>query len=175
MIAGPTSEPDPECGQPDIPGATASSGHPRGYEPPSTALPQLLRHRRIGARGRNEPAAAPQVAVGHEHVPVGEPAAPVLESSRSLTRERRLRCPPVPRDPSRRRTPHAEAAMAQQGSSGNPVKVVAIIAVVVLVALAAWLFMGQRSRKVTTSPAASEQKSGVQVEVNLPDTVTIKP
>lgn len=65
--------------------------------------------------------------------------------------------------------------MAQQGSSGNSVKMVAIIAVVVLVALAAWFLMGQKSRRATTSPATSEEKSGVQVEVNLPDTVTINP
>ena len=65
--------------------------------------------------------------------------------------------------------------MAQQGSSGSSVKVVAIIAVLVLVALAAWFFMGQGSRKATTSPATSEEKSDIQVEVNLPDTVTINP
>jgi hypothetical protein len=65
--------------------------------------------------------------------------------------------------------------MAQQRSNGSSVKVVAIIAVLVLVALATWFFMGQRSRQATTSPAASEEKSGVQVEVNLPDTVTINP
>lgn len=70
--------------------------------------------------------------------------------------------------------------MAQEGSSGSPVKMVAIIAILVLVALAAWFFMGQRSRQPTTSSPTSsapsnEKKADIQVEVDLPDTVRIKP
>jgi hypothetical protein len=66
--------------------------------------------------------------------------------------------------------------MAQEGSSGSSVKIVAIIAILVLVVLAAWFFMGQRSRQVTTSKApSSEDKGDIHVKVDLPDTVTIKP
>jgi hypothetical protein len=70
--------------------------------------------------------------------------------------------------------------MAEQGGSGSSVKMVAIIAILVLVALAAWFFMGQRSRQAATPPPAgnapaSEEKADIHVDVDLPDTVTIKP
>ena len=66
--------------------------------------------------------------------------------------------------------------MAEQDGSGSSVKLVAIIAILVLVGGAAWFLMGQRSRQAATSVAApaSEKKADVQVDINLPDTVTIK-
>ena len=70
--------------------------------------------------------------------------------------------------------------MAEQGSGGRAVKMVAIIGILVLVALAVWFFMGQRPRQAATSPPAgkapaSEEKADIQVDVDLPDSVTIKP
>jgi hypothetical protein len=69
--------------------------------------------------------------------------------------------------------------MAQQGNSGSSVNVVAIIAILVLVALAAWFFIGQRSRQTppppTSNAPSSGEKADIKVEVDLPDTVTIKP
>jgi len=67
--------------------------------------------------------------------------------------------------------------MAEQGGSGSSVKLVAIIAIVILVGGAAWFFMGQRSRQAATSTAnapASEKKADIQVDIDLPDSVTIK-
>jgi hypothetical protein len=56
---------------------------------------------------------------------------------------------------------------------------VAIVAIVILVALAAWFFMGQKSRQTASGRAAgkattTEKKSDVEVDINLPDSVTIK-
>ena len=69
--------------------------------------------------------------------------------------------------------------MAEQGSGGSSVNMVAIIAILVLVGVAAWFFIGQRSRPVAPgAPAANapatEKKSDITVKVNLPDSVTIK-
>jgi len=70
--------------------------------------------------------------------------------------------------------------MAEQGSGGNSVQIVAILAVLVLVALAAWYFTsGQAAKPAATAapPAAVEKKSDsdINVKVDLPDSVTIKP
>ncbi|MGH7724437.1 MAG: hypothetical protein ACREOU_03325 [Candidatus Eiseniibacteriota bacterium] len=82
----------------------------------------------------------------------------------------------IEKEPNRTR----RQTMAEQGGSGNSVKMVAIVAILVLVALAAWFFMGQRFRQAATSPPAakapaSEEKADIKVEVDLPDSVTIKP
>lgn len=65
------------------------------------------------------------------------------------------------------------------GGSGSSVNMVAIIAIVVLVALVVWFVAGQKSRQTTTAAPGktqtTEKKSDVQIEVDLPDTVTIKP
>ena len=76
--------------------------------------------------------------------------------------------------------PEGEVNMAEQGGGGSSVNMVAIIAIVVLVALVAWFFMGQKSRQTTVSAPAgkaqtTEKKSDVQVDIDLPDSVTIKP
>jgi hypothetical protein len=70
--------------------------------------------------------------------------------------------------------------MAEQGSGGgNSVNMVAIIAMIVLVGIAAWFFLGQSRKTTTSAPAGktetTEKKSDVQVEIDLPDSVTIKP
>ena len=70
--------------------------------------------------------------------------------------------------------------MADQSGGGNSVNMVAIIAIVILVALAAWFFVGQKSRQPAApaaksgAPATEEKKSDIEVKVDLPDTVTIK-
>jgi hypothetical protein len=70
--------------------------------------------------------------------------------------------------------------MAEQGGSGSAVRMVAIVGILVLVALAVWFFMEKRPRQAATAPPpgkapASEEKTDVHVDVDLPDTVTIKP
>jgi hypothetical protein len=66
--------------------------------------------------------------------------------------------------------------MAEQGGGGSSVKIVAIIAVVVLVGVALWFYKGQTPRPAATSaPPAVEKKSDIEVKVDLPDSVTIKP
>ena len=66
--------------------------------------------------------------------------------------------------------------MAEDSGGGGSVKVVAIIAILVLVGLAAWFFTSQKPRPAaTTAPQATEQKSDIEVKVDLPDSVTIKP
>ena len=64
--------------------------------------------------------------------------------------------------------------MAEQSSDGSSVKVVAIIAILVLVGLAVWLFKGQKPRPAATTPQATEQRSDIEIKVDLPDSVTIK-
>ena len=72
--------------------------------------------------------------------------------------------------------------MAEQGSGGgNSVNMVAIIAMIVIVGIAAWFFLGQSARKTTTSAPAdktqvtTEKEADVKIDVDLPDSVTIKP
>ncbi len=70
--------------------------------------------------------------------------------------------------------------MAQNGGGGSPVNIVAIIAIVVLVGIVAWFVMGSKSRQTATTPPAAkapaaEKESDVKVEVDLPDSITIKP
>lgn len=60
------------------------------------------------------------------------------------------------------------------GNGGSSVGVVAIIAILVLVGLGAWLMFGRSSPRQAAAPAPTEQKSTVEVKVNLPDSVTIK-
>jgi hypothetical protein len=70
--------------------------------------------------------------------------------------------------------------MADEG--GSSVNVVAIIAILILVGVAGWFFMGQRSRPLTpaatstqsTTPPPADNKTDVNVKVDLPDTVNIK-
>ena len=73
--------------------------------------------------------------------------------------------------------------MAEQGSGGgNSVNMVAIIDMMVIVGIAAWFFLGQANRKTTTTSApagktqtTTEKEADVKIDVDLPDSVTIKP
>lgn len=66
------------------------------------------------------------------------------------------------------------------GSTSN-VSIVAIIAILLLVGLGAWLMFGRtgvRSRSTptqTTQPAPTQDNSGVDVKVDLPDSINIHP
>jgi hypothetical protein len=64
--------------------------------------------------------------------------------------------------------------MAEQGGGGSSVKMVAIIAILVLVGVAVWFFKGQKPRPTAATPQATEQKSDIEIKVDLPDSVTIK-
>ena len=66
------------------------------------------------------------------------------------------------------------------GSSSSSVGIVAILAIVVLVGLAAWFIWGRPGNSrvsPATGTSAPSQPAGadINVKINLPDSVTIKP
>jgi hypothetical protein len=69
-----------------------------------------------------------------------------------------------------------EELSMSNGSSSSSVGIVAILAIVVLVGAAAWFIWG-RSGNSRVSPATTSQPAGadINVKINLPDSVTIKP
>jgi hypothetical protein len=67
--------------------------------------------------------------------------------------------------------------MSDGNSSGNSsVGIVAIIAILVLVGVAAWFTWGRpgRTRVNETTTTSQPAKTGVEVKINLPDSVSIK-
>lgn len=66
------------------------------------------------------------------------------------------------------------------GGGGNSVGIVAIIAIMVLIGFVAWFMLGRSNGPATPAPqGTSEQQpqdeSGLDVNVNLPDTVNVNP
>lgn len=69
--------------------------------------------------------------------------------------------------------------MSNGNENSSSVGIVAIVAILLLVGLGAWFMFGRGGRttgapRQVTTPAPTEQKkSGVDVKVNLPDSINI--